>query len=93
MVAPSNFGVVANHVVIGNFGDGHIKVFTPGGAPVGQLMTQKGRAITTLVIDGLWKLLNDRGAAGVTRHTVYFSAGPDNETNGLLGTLSPTALK
>ena len=93
MVAPSNFGVVANQILVGNFGDGHTNVFTPGGIPLGQLMTQKGRAIETLVIDGLWKLLNGKGAAGVNRDTVYFSAGPDKETNGLFGTLSPTPLK
>jgi len=93
MVAPSNFGVVANQVLVGNFGDGHINVFTPGGLPLGQLMTQKGRAIETLVIDGLWKLLNGKGAAGVTRDAVYFSDGPDQEKNGLFGKLSPTALK
>jgi uncharacterized protein (TIGR03118 family) len=93
MVAPSNFGVVANQLLVGNFGDGHINVFTPAGLPLGQLMTQKGRAIGTLVIDGLWKLLNGKGAAGVTRDAVYFSAGPDQEKNGLFGKLSPTALK
>jgi uncharacterized protein (TIGR03118 family) len=93
MVAPSNFGVVADQVLIGNFGDGHINVFTTGGVPLGQLMTQKRRAITTLKIDGLWKLLNGKGAAGVTRDTVYFSAGPDKEQNGLFGTLSPTPPK
>jgi uncharacterized protein (TIGR03118 family) len=93
MVAPSNFGVVANQLLVGNFGDGHINVFTPSGLPLGQLMTQKGRAIETLVIDGLWKLLNGKGAAGVTRDTVYFSAGPDKEKNGLFGTLSPSTLK
>jgi len=54
------------------------------------LMTKKGSAMKTLVIDGLWKLLNGNGAAGVTSDTVYFSAGPDHEKNGLFGTLSPT---
>ena len=93
MVAPSNFGVVADQVLIGNFGDGHINVFSPAGVPLGQLMTQKGRAVMTLVIDGLWKLLNGNGAAGVTRDTVYFSAGPDQEQNGLFGRLSPTPLQ
>ena len=93
MLAPSNFGVVANQVLIGNFGDGHINVFTPGGQALGQLMTQRGRASATLKIDGLWKLLNGNGAAGVITDTVYFSASPDKEKNGLFGTLFPAALK
>ena len=93
MVAPSNFGIVANQILVGNFGDGHINVFTPGGVPLGLLLTKKSRTVETLVIDGLWKLINGNGAAGVTSDTVYFSAGPDKETNGLFGTLSPTPLK
>jgi uncharacterized protein (TIGR03118 family) len=92
MVAPSNFGdPVAGNILVGNFGNGRINVFKPDGAPQGQLMTKKGSAMKTLVIDGLWKLLNGNGAAGVTSDTVYFSAGPDHEKNGLFGTLSPTS--
>lgn len=90
MKAPPNFGAVAKQFLIGNFGDGHINVFTPGGVSLGQLMTKKGRTTETLVIDGLWKLVNGKGAAGVTRDTVYFTAGPDLETNGLFGILTPT---
>jgi uncharacterized protein (TIGR03118 family) len=90
MIAPPNFGAVANQILIGNFGDGHINVYTPGGAFLGQLMTKKGRTTETLAIDGLWKLVNGKGAAGVTRDTVYFTAGPDQETNGLFGILTPT---
>jgi len=94
MVAPSNFGPgVSNHILVGNFGDGHINVFTPSGEFKGQLMTKKSRTVETLVIDGLWKLLNGNGAAGVTSDTVFFSAGPDKEMNGLFGTLAPAALK
>jgi uncharacterized protein (TIGR03118 family) len=90
MKAPANFGAVANQFLIGNFGDGHINVFNSSGVSLGQLVTKKGRTTETLVIDGLWKLLNGKGAAGVTRDTVYFSAGPDQETNGLFGILTPT---
>src|SRR5262249_14675443 len=88
MVAPSNFGIVADQVLVGNFGDGHINAFTKSGLSLGQLLTQQGSAIKPLAIDGLWKLLNGLGAAGVMRDTVYFSAGPAQEQNGLFGTLS-----
>jgi uncharacterized protein (TIGR03118 family) len=93
MMAPSNFGVAANQVLIGDFGDGHINVYTPNGFPRGQLQTQKGFLLRPLVIDGLWKLINGNGAAGVTTDTVYFSAGPNHETNGLFGTISPSTFK
>ncbi len=93
MIAPSNFGFFANRVLVGNFGDGRINAYTTSGFPLGQLQTQKGNAIVTLAIDGLWKLINGNGAAGVTTDTVYFTAGPNHETDGLFGTLSPTAFQ
>jgi hypothetical protein len=46
---------------------------------------------STLKIDGLWALRfgNDGGAGPAS--TLFFTAGPDDETNGLLGTLTPVA--
>src|SRR5262249_36036424 len=94
MVAPSNFGPgVSNHILVGNFGDGHINVFTPGGEFKGQLMTKKSGGVEALVIAGGGKLLNGNGAAGVTSDRVYFSAGQDKEAKGLCGALAPAALK
>jgi hypothetical protein len=46
---------------------------------------------STLRIDGLWALRfgNDGGAGPAT--TLFFTAGPNNETDGLFGTLTPIA--
>jgi hypothetical protein len=46
---------------------------------------------TTLKIDGLWALrFGNEGSAGPAT-TLFFTAGPDDETNGLFGTLTPIA--
>jgi uncharacterized protein (TIGR03118 family) len=72
-------------IFVGNFGDGRINVFTPDGTYQGQLQSHN----RTIVIDGLWAL----GFAPVTATTIsqnwlFFTAGPDRETNGIFGYLS-----
>jgi hypothetical protein len=44
-----------------------------------------------LSIDGLWSLTFGNGAAAGPATTLFFSAGPDGETHGLFGTLTPVA--
>ncbi|HEY4114638.1 MAG TPA: TIGR03118 family protein [Rhizomicrobium sp.] len=80
-IAPSGFGKYAGDLLVGNFGDGHINVFDPNtGDYMGMLHGADGK---TLVIDGLWALLAGPGSS------VTFSAGPDDESHGLLGLISP----
>ncbi len=81
-IAPSGFGSVAGDLLVGNFGNGWINVFNPTtGAALGSLSTPKGKP---LVIKGLWALDNGPGTG-----TIQFSAGPDGETHGLLGLITP----
>ncbi len=71
-------------VLVGNFGDGRINVFTPDGNYLGQLQNHK----KTVVIDGLWALsFAPTTATSVDPKRLYFTAGPDKETNGLFGYL------
>jgi hypothetical protein len=51
----------------------------------GQLRDRRGK---TIVIDGLWALLRGTATTGGT-DTVWFSAGPDDEANGLVGQIRP----
>jgi len=82
--APANFGQFSNDLLIGNFGDGRIHAFDPNTGEV--LGTLRGTSGVPLVIDGLWGLITgDPGAGGVD--SVWFAAGPDDESHGLLGTL------
>jgi uncharacterized protein (TIGR03118 family) len=84
-VAPSSFGPLAGKLLVGNFGNGRIHAFNRWtGAFKATLTHADGRP---LVIDGLWGLMVGDPAAGGS-NAVWFSAGPDGEAHGLLGTLT-----
>jgi uncharacterized protein (TIGR03118 family) len=78
------FGPFSGKILIGNFGDGHINVFNNDGRFVDQLEDVRGKP---LVIEGLWTLTLGGGRAS-SPDTLYFSAGPNDETNGLFGTIT-----
>jgi len=83
-VAPSGFGRFSGDLLVGNFGDGRINAFDPSSLAFrGSLRASGGRA---LAIDGLWALLPGNGTEGST-HDVLFTAGPQDETHGLVGLL------
>jgi uncharacterized protein (TIGR03118 family) len=84
--APQGFGDFSGDLLIGNFGDGRIHAFTRSGHLAGTLRDTSGKP---LVIDGLWALKPGNGVSGATSD-VWFSAGPDDESHGLLGILHST---
>jgi hypothetical protein len=71
--------VVNGKILIGNFGDGRINVFNNDGRLVDQLEGVRGRP---LAIEGWWTLTLG-GGRNSSPDTLYFSAGPNDETNGL----------
>ena len=79
------FGPYSGKILIGNFGDGRINVFNNDGDFIDQIEDSHGRPI---VIDGLWTLTLGGGLHS-SPDTLYFSAGPNGETNGLFGTITP----
>src|SRR5690348_1495441 len=83
-VAPDAFGEFTGALLVGNFGDGRISAYR-GDHFIGQLRTAAGK---TIVIDGLWGLLPGTANTGGTR-AVWFSAGPDDESHGLVGEILP----
>jgi uncharacterized protein (TIGR03118 family) len=84
VVAPASFGALAGDLLIGNFGDGWINAFDMSTrAYDGPLLGTNG---APLAIDGLWGLIVGDDAAGGAS-SVWFSAGPDDESHGLLGLL------
>ena len=84
VLAPVGLAGFAGDILIGNFGDGMIGAYDAGtGSFVGFL---NGKDHKPLSIDGLWDLTFGPGAAA---GTLYFSAGPSDESHGLLGTLTP----
>jgi uncharacterized protein (TIGR03118 family) len=87
-IAPAAFGAFAGDLLVGNFGDGRINIIDPvTGEFLDQLRDVNNRAIT---IDGLWGLIVGNGGNGGDADKVYFTAGPDDETHGLFGSLAPS---
>ena len=81
--APLDFGGFSAHLLVGNFGDGHISAFNSDGDFRGQLRSTSGSRVT---IDGLWGLMFGIGSAA-NPNTLYFTAGTNHEADGLFGTL------
>jgi uncharacterized protein (TIGR03118 family) len=85
-IAPASFGDFAGDLLVGNFGDGRITAVNRRTGHVdGQLSDVHGRPIE---IDGLWALLRGTATTGGT-DAVWFSAGPNDEANGLVGQIRP----
>ena len=85
-LAPSSFRQFAGDLLVGNFGDGHINVFDPSTHDfLGQLLGFDGNP---LEIDGLWGLTPGNGVGAGSPQAIYFSAGPNDEGNGLFGVLA-----
>jgi uncharacterized protein (TIGR03118 family) len=85
-IAPDSFGRFAGALLVGNFGDGRIGAYRDGYF-LGLLRGTDNRPIT---IDGLWDLVPGTANSGGT-NTLWFSAGPDDESNGLVGQLIPAS--
>jgi uncharacterized protein (TIGR03118 family) len=84
-IAPAGFGDLGGDLLVGNFGDGLIHAYNPNtGAFVETLVDPNGHAI---VIDGLWGLKFGNGSNSAPTGTLYFTAGPADESGGLFGRL------
>jgi uncharacterized protein (TIGR03118 family) len=83
-MAPSKgFGSASGHLLVGNFGDGGISVFDPDSADWdGFLKDANGDSIAP---DGLWSLSFGNGSLAGPTTTLFFTAGPHDETDGLFG--------
>jgi uncharacterized protein (TIGR03118 family) len=88
-IAPSSFGSFAGDLLVGNFGDGKISAFSPDPASPAFLGQLSGAGGKPLVIDGLWGLIPGNDGNGGSSQNIYFTAGPDNEANGLFGVIIP----
>ena len=92
-MAPSNFGKFSGDLLVGNFGDGRIHAFRKGEDGWEEHGVMKGTDHKPIEIDGLWGIgfgnnngTNNGGAGPST--TLFFAAGPDEETHGLFGSIT-----
>jgi uncharacterized protein (TIGR03118 family) len=79
-------GAFKKDILVGNFGDGAINVFTAKGKSLGPATDNGGQPI---VIPGLWGLAY--GTTGADKGKLFFAAGPNEESAGLFGSLTLTA--
>ena len=86
VLAPKTFGKHSDQLLVGNFGSGTIMSFEADGKFRGLLKSVNGGPVT---IDGLWALTFGNGGRGGDPNTLYFTAGPDDESHGLFGSLGP----
>jgi uncharacterized protein (TIGR03118 family) len=87
-LAPSTFGAFGGDILIGNFLNGEINAFDPvTGAYLGTLDGSNGQPIAD---PGLWALEFRTGGTGDNTNALYFTAGIDDETNGLFGEITLT---
>jgi uncharacterized protein (TIGR03118 family) len=68
-------------ILVGNFGDGRINVYSLDGDFIGQLRS-RNRVIS---IDKLWAIGFAPTTSPIDQRRLYFAAGPNNELDGLFG--------
>jgi uncharacterized protein (TIGR03118 family) len=84
----AGFGRFSGNLLVGNFGDGRINAF----AWTGTSWEARGHLKTAnhhpLKVDGLWGIGFGNGAGSGPVTTLYFAAGPDDESHGLFGSIT-----
>jgi uncharacterized protein (TIGR03118 family) len=85
-LAPADFGLFSNALLVGNFGNGRINAYDLNtGEFLGQLRDQTNTPIT---IDGLWSLQFGNDAAAGKHNELFFTAGINGEADGLFGRIA-----
>lgn len=83
--APEGFGSLSGQLLVGNFGDGTIAAFDAKTHSFTDVMrSEKGEAVK---IDKLWGILFGNGESLGDKDALYFAAGPDDEKDGVFGSL------
>jgi uncharacterized protein (TIGR03118 family) len=81
VTAPNNCEFPMGSILVGNFGSGMIGVYDSKGKFLGML---EDHTCVDIFLQGLWGLANDP-----TSNKIFFASGPNAESNGLIGYLSP----
>jgi uncharacterized protein (TIGR03118 family) len=91
-IAPAGFGSLQGALLIGNFGDGTINIFSLNSAAEanfeGPLMSTTGKPFA---FPGLWSLVFGNGDSDKPATTLFYTAGFADQTDGLFGGISFTS--
>jgi uncharacterized protein (TIGR03118 family) len=91
-MAPSDFGTASGHLLVGNFGNGKINAYQQKANGHWKLHGPlKGSNHKVIKIDGLWALQFGTGGAAGPTNTLFFTAGPQDESQGAFGSIAPPA--
>ncbi len=83
VIAPAGFGDFGGDILLANFGDGSIAAFHAGtGAFHDYLRDEAGQPLN---LDGIWGLVFGNGVALGDAMSLYYTAGPNNEQDGVFG--------
>jgi uncharacterized protein (TIGR03118 family) len=92
-MAPASFGRFKGDLLVGNFGDGQINAYAGGHGhghgPWHHVGTLRSSGGGKLVIDRLWALEFGNAGSNGDPDTLFFTAGPNDESDGLFGTIKP----
>ncbi|AHK35985.1 hypothetical protein OPAG_06803 [Rhodococcus opacus PD630] len=85
-VAPADFGALSGSILVGNFGGaGRIAAFDDTTGTFVDYVRDESGAV--LGVEGLWGLLFGNGESLGDRNSLYFTAGPADEKDGVFGRL------
>ena len=91
-LAPSDFGTASGDLLIGNFGNGKINAYQQRANGHWKLRGPlKGSNGKVIRLDGLWALAFGNGGLAGPANTLYFTSGPQDQSQGLLGSITPPA--
>jgi uncharacterized protein (TIGR03118 family) len=82
-----DFGEFSNTILVGNFRSGWIAAFNGFTHKFIGFVRKSNNSI--MFIDGLWSLTFGNDAAAGPANTLFFTAGINNEKDGLFGTITP----
>jgi uncharacterized protein (TIGR03118 family) len=84
--APNNFGALSGKLLVANFGDGLIIAFDPATRKQADVLKDtNGKPVK---IDKIWGLMFGNGESLGDTNSLYFTAGPEDEKDGLFGKLT-----
>jgi uncharacterized protein (TIGR03118 family) len=85
--APASWGPAQGDILVGQFGSGQVAAFNIKSGKFEGLVRRTADN-KPIVIDGLWALTFGNGGQAGPTSTLFFTAGPNGESDGLFGSMT-----